>query len=180
MIKAEKSIRNKQITLKDEMTKFLLYTTPGGDVKIEVFLQNETIWLTQKKMAELFGVNISTISKHLNHIFEEEELQKKATVSILETVQKEGNREVKRELEFYNLDAVIAVGYRVNSKQATHFRIWATKILKEFIIKGFTLDDNRLKNGKYFGKDYFIELLERIRSIRKNFEEILMVFDQPF
>jgi len=159
---------NNLISLKDQLTEFLLYTSPDGKVKVEVFLHNENIWLTQKRMAELFDVNIPAISKHLNNIYEEGELQKNATISNLETVQIEGNREVKRNVEFYNLDAIIAVGYRVNSRKATQFRIWATQILKEYIIKGFTIDDERLKNGKYFGKDYFEELLERIRSIRSS------------
>jgi len=129
-------------------------------------MHNETVWLSQKRMAELFGVNVPAISKHLNNIYDEGELQREATISILETVQKEGSREVKRNVEYYNLDAILSVGYRVNSSQATQFRIWATKILKEYIIKGFAMDDDRLKNGQYFGKDYFKELLERVRSIR--------------
>ncbi len=153
--------------LPDKQTNFLLYTRSDGKVNIEVFLKDETVWLTQKAMAELFGVKIPAISKHLSNIFESGELQKKATLSILETVQKEGVRQVKRKMEFYNLDAIISVGYRVNSYQATQFRIWATRTLKEFIIKGFVLDDERLKQGKQvFGKDYFDELLERIREIR--------------
>jgi hypothetical protein len=148
-------------------TNFLLYTGNDGKVNVEVFLKDETVWLTQKAMAELFGVNIPAISKHLSNIFESGELQKEATLSILETVQMEGNRQVKRKMEFYNLDAIISVGYRVNSYQATQFRIWATRTLKEFIIKGFVLDDERLKQGnQVFGKDYFDELLERIREIR--------------
>ena len=151
----------------DKQSNFLLYTGNDGKINLEVFLKDETVWLTQKAMAELFGVKIPAISKHLSNMFESGELQKEATLSILETVQKEGNRQVKREMEFYNLDAIISVGYRVNSYQATQFRIWATRTLKEFIIKGFVLDDERLKQGKQvFGKDYFDELLERIREIR--------------
>ena len=156
----------KKLTLKDELTEFLLYTVPNAEVKVETIMHDETVWLPQKRIAELFGVNVPAISKHLNNIYEGEELEKEATVSILETVQKEGNREVKRSVEYYNLDAILSVGYRVNSSQATQFRIWATKILKEYIIKGFAMDDDRLKNGRYFGKDYFKELLERVRSIR--------------
>ena len=153
--------------LSTNQTNFLLYTGNDGKVNVEVFLKDETVWLTQKAMAELFGVNIPAISKHLSNIFESGELQKEATLSILETVQMEGNRQVKRKMEFYNLDAIISVGYRVNSYQATQFRIWATRTLKEFIIKGFVLDDERLKQGnQVFGKDYFDELLERIREIR--------------
>lgn len=144
----------------------IFYSTPGGDIKIEVIFNDETFWLTQKRMAELFGVEVPAISKHLNNIYESGELETDSTISILETVQQEGVRQIKRKLEFYNLDAIIAVGYRVNSMQATQFRIWATKNLREFIVKGFLLDDERLKQGKAFGKDYFEELLERIREIR--------------
>jgi hypothetical protein len=154
------------LTLRDETTEFLLYTAPNGAIKVEVLLSNETIWLTQKRMAELFGVGVAAISKHLDNIYESGELQREATLSVLETVQQEGARQVTRKLEYYNLDAVISVGYRVNSAQATQFRIWATALIKEYIIKGFAMDDERLKNGRYFGKDYFRELLERVRSIR--------------
>lgn len=148
-------------------TDFLLYTTTDGKVKVEVFVKDETVWLTQKAMAKLFGVKIPAVSKHLANIYETGELEQNATLSILETVQMEGQRGVSRKLEFYCLDAIIAVGYRVNSYQATQFRIWATKTLKEFIIKGFVLDDERLRQGKtVFGTDYFDELLERIREIR--------------
>ncbi|MCZ7400773.1 MAG: virulence RhuM family protein [Candidatus Methanoperedens sp.] len=136
-------------------------------MNVEVFLKDETVWLTQKAMAGLFGVKVPAISKHLANIYETGELREEPTISILETVQKEGDREVLRKMEFYNLDAIIAVGYRVNSYQATQFRIWATKLLKEYIIKGFVLNDERLKQGnQVFGKDYFDELLERIREIR--------------
>jgi hypothetical protein len=146
--------------------EIILYTTPQGDVKLEVIVQDETVWLTQKAMGELFGVAKSTISEHLTNIYQSGELDKEATVRKIRTVQNEAGREVARNLDFYNLDAIISVGYRVNSQQATQFRIWATKTLKEFIIKGFVLDDDRLKQGKkLFGKDYFDELLERIREI---------------
>lgn len=155
-----------KLSVQDQTSEFLLYTAPNGDIKVEVLLSDETIWLTQKRMAELFGVGVPAISKHLENIYESGELQREATISILETVQQEGSREVKRKLEYYNLDAVISVGYRVNSTQATQFRIWATQLIKEYIIKGFAMDDERLKNGQYFGKDYFKELLERVRSIR--------------
>ena len=142
----------------------------------------KNFWMTQKAMAELFSVNVPAISKHLSNIFEEEELLKEATVSKMEIVQTEGNRRVKREQEFYNLDAIIAVGYRVNSKKATRFRQWATKTLKEYITKGFVLNDDMLKNGKPFGKDYFDELLERIREIRASerraYQKITDVFEQ--
>lgn len=149
--------------------EFLLYKTPNGDVKVDVLLQNETIWMPQKKIAELFDVQVPAVSKHLKNIFESGELIKTATVSILEIVQNETSREVKRNTEFYNLDAIIAVGYRVNSKRATQFRIWATTVLKEFIIKGYTMDVERLKNPQpLFGKDYFKEQLEKIRDIRSS------------
>lgn len=144
----------------------ILYQTENGNVSISVKYENENFWLSQKLIAQLFGVEIPAISKHLSNIYETGELQQQATISIMETVQKEGNRHVKRPIEYYNLDAIIAVGYRVNSKQATQFRIWATQTLKEYIIKGFVLNDEMLKNGKPFGKDYFDELLERIREIR--------------
>ncbi|CAE6924925.1 hypothetical protein ACOMICROBIO_LKFPLAJE_02911 [Vibrio sp. B1FIG11] len=154
------------LSLQDQTSEFLLYTAPNGDVKVEVLLSGETIWLTQKRIAQLFGVGVPAISKHLDNIYDSGELQREATISILETVQQEGKREVKRKLEYYNLDAVISVGYRVKSAQATQFRIWATQLIKDYIIKGFAMDDERLKNGRFFGKDYFKELLERVRSIR--------------
>lgn len=147
-------------------SQIILYTTPKGDVKVEIRFEDETFWLTQKKIAELFGVDVRTVNEHLKNIFESGELQREATIRKIRIVQQEGNRQVSRELDFYSLDAIIAVGYRVNSYNATQFRIWATNTLKEFIIKGFVLDDERLKQGKKFGKDYFDELLERIRSIR--------------
>ena len=144
--------------------QFLLYTAPDGAVKVEVFFKAETVWLTQKALAELFGVKVPAINKHLKNIFESGELVENSVVSILETTAADGKAYATR---YYNLDAIIAVGYRVNSYQATQFRIWATKTLREFIIKGFVLDDERLKQGKQvFGKDYFDELLERIREIR--------------
>lgn len=147
--------------------QFLLYNTPDENIKVNVIVKDETLWLTQKAMAELFDVNSQAITKHLKNIFYEGELSKEVTCSKMEQVQKEGERLVKRNVEFYNLDAIISVGYRVNSQKATKFRIWATGILKEYIQKGFVLDDERLKQGNTaFGKDYFRELLERIRSIR--------------
>ena len=146
---------------------FLMYTSKEENISVNVVVKDETIWLTQKAMAELFGVGIPAISKHLKNIFDEGELDRFSTISILEIVQKEGNRNIKRDTEFFNLDAIISVGYRVNSQKATKFRIWATGVLKEYMIKGFTLDDERLKQGKIlFGQDYFRELLERVRSIR--------------
>jgi len=144
----------------------LLYTDANGKVKIDVIYEEESFWLSQKKMAELFDVSVPTINEHLQNIFKTNELEESATIRKFRIVQREGNRDVNREIDFYNLDTIIAVGYRVNSHSATQFRIWATATLKEFIIKGFVLDDERLKQGKRFGKDYFDELLERIREIR--------------
>lgn len=158
---------DKNIHPNNKLSDFILYTAPSGEVRIEIYLQNETIWLTQQKIADLFGVDRTVVTKHLKNIYTEGELEKIATSAKFAQVQKEGEREVKRNIEFYNLDAIISVGYRVNSTKATQFRIWATKTLKEYIIKGFVLDDERLKQGKTtFGKDYFKELLERVRSIR--------------
>jgi len=151
------------LTLKDELTEFLLYTTPSSDIKVEIFMHNESVWLPQKRMAELFGVQRPAITKHLKNIFESGELEEDSVSSILEHTAEDSK---KYQTKYYNLDAILSVGYRVNSSQATQFRIWATKILKEYIIKGFAMDDEKLKNGRYFGKDYFKELLERVRSIR--------------
>lgn len=155
-----------QLSLKEELTDFLLYTTPNQNIKVEVFLHNENLWLPQDKIAKLFGVDRSVITKHIKNIYQEEELYENSTSAKIAQVRLEGNREVNRNINYYNLDMIIAVGYRVNSLKATQFRIWATNVLKEYIIKGFALDDDRMKNGKYFGKDYFKELLERVRSIR--------------
>ncbi|KXT71784.1 putative DNA-binding protein in cluster with Type I restriction-modification system [Streptococcus gordonii] len=153
----------------NEISNFVLYTTPNGDVHLDILLQDENLWLTQKGISELFGVTKSTVSEHLANIYSDGELDRLATVRKFRTVQQEGSRSVQRELDYYNLDAIISVGYRVNSSKATQFRIWATNTLKEFIIKGFVLNDERLKQGQtVFGKDYFRELLERIRSIRSS------------
>ncbi len=161
--------------------QFVLYNLDQEDVKVKVAIQDETIWVTQRGMAELFGVNTSAISKHLSNIYEEGELEPSATVSKMEIVQTEGARQVTRTVDFYNLDAVISVGYRVNSHRATQFRIWATGVLKEFIKKGFVLDDNRLKQGEtVFGKDYFKELLERVRSIRASERRIWLQITDIF
>jgi hypothetical protein len=162
--------------------EIILYQMNEANIYVDVYFKDETFWLTQKTMAELFDVNIPAISKHLRNIFEDGELEESATVSKMEIVQQEGIRQVKRSVEFYNLDAIIAVGYRVNSKKATRFRQWATKTLKEYITKGFVLNDDMLKNGKPFGKDYFDELLERIREIRASerraYQKIADVFEQ--
>ena len=167
----------KELTIKDELTEFLLYISPNGDIKVEAFLHEENIWLTQKRMAELFGVVKSTISEHLTNIFESKELNENSVVRNFRTTAKDGK---KYEVKFYNLDAILSVGYRVNSVQATQFRIWASKILKEYIIKGFAMDDERLKNGRYFGKDYFQELLERVRSIRASERRIYLQITDIF
>lgn len=150
--------------MEESLKKFILYTAPSGEVRVDVLLENESVWLTQKAIAELFGVQIPAISKHFKNIFEEGELIESSVISKMETTASDGK---KYSTNFYNLDAIISVGYRVNSTKATQFRIWATQALKEYIIKGFLLDDNRLKQGQtIFCKDYFKELLQRVRSIR--------------
>lgn len=160
--------------------EILLYTTPNGNVKVEIYLQNETVWLTQQKIADLFGVKRPAVTKHLKNIFETGELQENAVCSKMELTASDGK---KYNTQFYNLDAIISVGYRVNSTQATHFRIWATERLKEYIIKGFTMDDDRLKNPEnIFGKDYFEEQLSRIRDIRSSerrfYQKITDIYSQ--
>jgi hypothetical protein len=168
---------NNKLTIKDELTDFLLYTTPNSDIKVETYLHNETLWLPQKRIAELFGVQRPAITKHLKNIFESKELEDNSVSSILEHTANDGK---KYNTKFYNLDAILSVGYRVNSLQATQFRIWASKILKDFIIKGFAMDDDRMKNGKYFGKYYFKEILERVRAnrprARKIYQQITDIF----
>ena len=144
-------------------SEIIFYQGDDGNIKIEVFYHEETFWMTQKKMADLFGVQRPAITKHLKNIFESLELKEDSVCSILEHTAEDGK---SYKTTFYNLDAIIAVGYRVNSTKATKFRIWATKVLNEFITKGFVLDDERLKQGKHFGKDYFDELIERVREIR--------------
>ncbi len=146
---------------------YVLYHSDESDVSVNAVVKNDSIWVTQKAMADIFNVDRSVITKHLNNIYKEEELSRNSTCAKIALVQTEGSRQVKRNVDFYNLDAIISVGYRVNSHQATKFRIWATGVLKEYMIKGFVLDDERLKQGEaVFGKDYFKELLERVRSIR--------------
>jgi hypothetical protein len=165
-----------------KFNRIIIYKGKEGAETVEVLLKDETMWLTQKTMSELFDVNTQAITKHLANIFSEGELDEKQTCSKMEQVQIEGNREVTRTLNFYNLDAIIAVGYRVNSKKATQFRIWATTTLKEYIIKGFVLDDELLKNGTRLGKDYFDELLERIKEIRASerrfYQKITDIYSQ--
>lgn len=162
--------------------EIVLYQIDKTNICVNVFFREETFWMTQRAMAELFGCSTDNISLHLKNIFLEEELDEKLTTEFFSVVQKEGNRNVSRNVKCYNLDAIIAVGYRVNSKKATRFRQWATKTLKEYIIKGFVLNDDMLKNGKPFGKDYFDELLERIREIRASerraYQKITDVFEQ--
>lgn len=147
--------------------QFLLYNSAEENISVNAVIKDDTIWLTQKAMGELFGTQVPAISKHLQNIYAEGELDKGSTFSKMEIVQNEGGREVHRKVDVYNLDAIISVGYRVNSKRATAFRIWATSVLREYMTKGFALDDERLKQGRNaFGHDYFRELLERVRSIR--------------
>ena len=168
--------------LSTSSSKVVLYTTVDGRVTVDVYFADDNFWLPQKGMSELFGVNSQAVSKHLKNIYASGELVREATCSKMETVQTEGSRRITREMEFYNLDAVIAVGYRVNSVKATHFRIWATSTLREFMVKGFVLNDAMLKNGRTFGQDYFDELLERIREIRASerraYQKIADVFEQ--
>ncbi|MBU1349527.1 virulence RhuM family protein [Patescibacteria group bacterium] len=173
----------KKITIKDELTEFLLYTSPNGEIKVEAYLYNENIWLTQSRIAELFGKGRSTITEHLQNIFSEGELIEDLVSRDFRHTTPHGAIEGKTQtgsIKFYNLDAILSVGYRVNSSQATQFRIWASKILKEYIIKGFAMDDNRLKNGQYFGRDYFQELLERVRSIRTSERRIYLQITDIF
>ena len=162
--------------------EIVLYQIDGSNVCVSVYYEDETFWLTTRAIAELFGVNTQAITKHLGNIYDEEELTREATCSKKEQVQIEGDRQVRRMVDFYNLDAIIAVGYRVNSKKATRFRQWAGKTLREYITKGFVLNDDMLKNGKPFGRDYFDELLERIREIRASerraYQKIADVFEQ--
>ena len=161
-----------------KQSEIILYTTPNGDVKLEVFLQDETMWLTQKKIAELFGVEVHTINYHLKEIFKSGELEENSVIRIFRITASDGKNYLT---SFYNLDAIIAVGYRVNSRRATQFRIWATQILKEYVIKGFALNDEFLKQGeRVFGKDYFRELLERIRSIRTSERRIYLQITDIF
>ena len=148
----------------DRELEMILYSTPESDVTVSAIIKDETLWLNQKSLAELFNVDISTINQHLKNIFETQELEQNSTIGKFPIVQTEGKRTVRRTVTFYNLDAIISVGYRVNSKKATAFRKWATSVLNEYIRKGFVMDDDRLKQGTaLFGKDYFKELLERVR-----------------
>ena len=162
--------------------KIILYQLEDTDVYVNIIFKEETFWMTQRVMAELFDCTADNISLHLKNIYKEEELDAEATTEFFSVVQNEGERNVSRKVKCFNLDAIITVGYRVNSKKATRFRQWATKTLKEYIIKGFVLNDDMLKNGKPFRKDYFDELLERIREIRaserKAYQKITDIFEQ--
>jgi len=173
-------MKKKPLPAREGFNEVLLYTTPNGKVKLEIYLKNETIWLSQQKIADLFGVQRPAVTKHLKNIFESGELLENSVCSILELTADDGKI---YKTQFYNLDAIISVGYRVNSTQATHFRIWATERLKEYIIKGFTMDDERLKNpDNIFGKDYFEEQLARIRDIRSSerrfYQKITDIYSQ--
>ena len=152
--------------IRNSTIEFLLFTGQSGEKSIEARYKDETIWLTQKLMAQLFDVKIPTINEHLKNIYDQDELERDATIRKFLTVQIEGDREVSRNIEFYNLDAIISVGYRVNSVRATQFRQWATQVLREFAIKGYVLDRKRMENGTFIGEDYFERLLEEIREIR--------------
>ncbi|MFA4844985.1 MAG: RhuM family protein [Patescibacteria group bacterium] len=167
--------------MNDELTpkqNFVLYTSVNGEVRFEVFLQDETIWLTQKMMAELFEVDVRTVSEHLQHIFHSAELSEDTVIRKIRITASDGK---SYETQFYNLDAIISVGYRVNSSRATQFRIWATQVLREYIVKGFAMNDERLKQGeRVFGKDYFKELLERVRSIRASERRIYLQITDVF
>jgi len=163
-------------------SQILLYETKDGNINIDVILKDESVWITQKNMSRLFDTGVDNINVHLKNIYESEELDKNSTIEEISIVQKEGTRDVIRKISFYNLDVIIAVGYRINSKKATQFRIWATKILRNYIQKGFVLDKERLKNGPKFGKDYFDELLEEIKEIRiserRAYQKITDIFEK--
>lgn len=167
----------KEITVKDQLAEFLLFTSSNSEVKVEVFLHDESIWLPQKRMTELFGVDHSVITKHLKNIFKSNELEEQSVSAKIAHTASDNKIYTTK---FYNLDAILSVGYRVNSVQATQFRIWASKILREYLINGFTIDDERLKNGRHFGKDYFKELLERVRSIRTSERRIYLQITDIF
>ncbi len=153
-------------TIRNSTAEFLIFTTQGGEDSIEVRYENETIWLTQKLMASLFDVTVPTINEHLKNIYKQGELDREATIRKFRMVQTEGSREVSRNIDFYNLDAIISIGYRVNSVRATQFRQWATQVLRDFAIKGYVLDKKRLENGAFLNEDYFEHLLDEIREIR--------------
>jgi len=156
----------KDLTIRNSTAEFLIFQSQAKDDSIEVKFENETVWLSQKMIAKLFDVDVRTINEHLKNIYKNHELVENATVRNFRIVQKEGNRQVNRNIEFYNLDVIISVGYRVNSKRATEFRIWATNVLKQFAIKGYVLDKKRLENGTFLNQEFFDNLVEEIREIR--------------
>ena len=158
--------RDEKKVIRNSTAEFLIFTAEGGEETIEVRYEDETIWASQRMMAMLFGVDVRTISEHLKNIFEVRELSREATIRNFRIVQSEGTRNVTRTIDHYNLDAIISVGYRVNSKRATQFRQWATQVLREFAIKGYVLDNKRMENGTFLGEDYFERLLAEIREIR--------------
>ena len=159
---------SKKITIRNSTAEFLIFTSQAGEDNIEVRVQDENVWLTQKLIAKLFDVKIQTINEHLKNIFEAQELNEKATIRNFLTVQKEGSRDVSRDIDHYNLEVIISLGYRINSQRATDFRKWATRVLKDFAIRGYVLDDVRLKNGAYLSKQYFKDLILEIRDIRES------------
>jgi hypothetical protein len=161
-----KQDKNSKLQIRNSTAEFLIFTKQAGGEAIEVRLQDGTVWLTQKLIATLFDVDRSVITKHLNNIFQENELQKEATCAIFAQVQTEGNRQITRNVEFYSLDAIISTGYRVNSRRATTFRQWATAVLRDFALRGYVIDRQRMENGAFLGEDYFERLLEEIREIR--------------
>jgi hypothetical protein len=156
----------KEISIRNSTAEFLIFTGQTGEQSIEARYEDETVWLSQKLMAELFAVSVKTVNEHLHTIYKNQELQEDRTIRKFQTVQNEGNRSVSRQVDFYNLDAIISVGYRVNSVRATQFRQWATQVLREFAIKGYVLDNKRMENGTFLGEDYFERLLEEVREIR--------------
>lgn len=157
---------SKPLSIRNSTVEFLTFTAQAGEQSIEARYENETVWLTQRLIAELFAVDVRTVSEHLKNIYESEELRRDATLRKFRTVQTEGDRQVSRDVDHYNLDAIISIGYRVNSVRATQFRQWATGVLREFSIKGYVLDRKRLENGTFLGEDYFERLLAEIREIR--------------
>ena len=157
---------NKNLTIRNSTAEFLIFQSQAKEDSIEVKFENDTVWLSQKMIAKLFNVDISTINEHIKNIYKNHELVESSTVGKFPIVQKEGSRSVKRNIEFYNLDIIISVGYRVNSKRATEFRIWATSVLKQFAIKGYVLDKKRLENGSFLNQEFFNNLVEEIREIR--------------
>lgn len=159
-------MENKNKLIRNSTAEFLIFTSQSGEQSIEARYEDETVWLSQKLMATLFDVEVNTINYHLKEVYKSDEIEEKRTIRKFRIVQTEGSREVTREVDFYNLDAIISAGIRVNSIRATQFRQWATGVLREFAIKGFVLDKKRLENGSYLSKNYFKELLAEIREIR--------------